>query len=108
MERKHRGGVGNTPVKNRRGGGGSGDSGSSARTASLDCVRDALSPKLMKLVQHIAQTLPGDHKAVGQSADFPVLAGSHLPMNNPALEFVKFVCHVIGLDSSVVRRPLPL
>ena len=37
--------------------------------------------------------------AVLHSAEFPLLAGSHLTMNNPALEFVKFICSVLELDN---------
>lgn len=45
----------------------------------------------------IAKALPGD-AAVQLSADFPRLAGTHLPMNNPALELTKMLCHVLALD----------
>jgi hypothetical protein len=44
------------------------------------------------------QSMPGDAGAK-LSADFPRLAGTHLPMNNPALEFVKTLTHVLSLDT---------
>ncbi len=34
----------------------------------------------------------------GDEAAFPLRAGSHLRMTNPALEFVKAVCHVLSLE----------
>ena len=35
---------------------------------------------------------------------FPKLAGSHLPLNNPALEFIKTVCVVLSLDAQVADQ----
>eukprot|EP00128_Syssomonas_multiformis_P014704 Colp12_sorted_trinity150504_noHs@22435 len=65
-------------------------------------VKTHLAPKLYKIVPEIQQTLSGDHSAVThQSSDFPLLPGSHLNLNNPALEFVKSVCHVLHLDRQV-------
>lgn len=44
----------------------------------------------------------GDERAgENASAEFPQLAGSHLPLHNPALEFVKSVCYVMSLDAAV-------
>lgn len=42
------------------------------------------------MVQHLS----------GPDAAFPLRAGSHLRMTNPALEFVKAVCHVLALDAA--------
>jgi len=36
-----------------------------------------------------------------QSIEFPVLAGCHLPLHNPALEFVKTLCAVMSLDQQL-------
>ncbi|KND02716.1 DNA polymerase epsilon catalytic subunit [Spizellomyces punctatus DAOM BR117] len=45
------------------------------------------------IVHHVeAKRNPGAY-------DFPLLPGSHLTMTNPALEFVKFVCAVLALDT---------
>ncbi|CAJ0933213.1 unnamed protein product [Ranitomeya imitator] len=35
---------------------------------------------------------------------FPILPGSHLPLNNPALEFIKYVCKVLSLDSNITNQ----
>ena len=35
------------------------------------------------------------------SREFPKLAGSHLAMSDPALEFIKQVCAVLALDNRV-------
>ncbi len=37
----------------------------------------------------------------GEEAAFPVRPGSHLRLTNPALEFVKSVCHVLSLETSI-------
>jgi hypothetical protein len=38
----------------------------------------------------------GDERAGDAAAEeFPQLAGSYLPLHNPALEFIKSVCHVM-------------
>ena len=48
------------------------------------------------ITQKIHQTLSGDRHSRGDpSEEFPLLPGSHLPLNNPALEFVKYVCKVM-------------
>lgn len=36
-----------------------------------------------------------------RASDFPKLAGSHLNLQSPALEFVKAVCHILQLELSV-------
>lgn len=47
------------------------------------------------VTQKIQHALSGDRSSnVDPSAEFPLLPGSHLPLNNPALEFVKFICKV--------------
>jgi DNA polymerase epsilon subunit 1 len=61
-----------------------------------------LTPRLFAIIQDIQRTLSGDHSQANEaSSEFPKLAGSHLPMNNPALEFIKFVCHVLSLDKTL-------
>ncbi len=37
----------------------------------------------------------------GKEAEFPLRPGSHLRLTNPALEFVKSVCHVLSLEPCV-------
>ena len=53
------------------------------------------------VAQQIQQTL-------GVSLDsnelFPEEPGSHLSLTNPALEFVKYVCQVLSLDSTTQHQ----
>lgn len=78
--------------------------------ATSQLINDYLTQKLFRLIEDIQNTLGADHsrKAQGDidqssqaSAEFPRLAGSHLPLNNPALEFIKSVCQVLSLDKSI-------
>eukprot|EP01133_Synstelium_polycarpum_P000195 gene195-234_t len=39
---------------------------------------------------------------------FPVRPGSHLTMTKPTLEFVKMVCHVLGLDKTLTAKVMRL
>lgn len=55
-----------------------------------------------RVTQKIQHTLSGDRSSnTDPSIEFPLLPGSHLPLNNPALEFVKFICKVM-LDVQLV------
>lgn len=58
-----------------------------------------LTRKLLSTVQTILanQKLAPTHPEIAETLIFPVLPGSHLRPTNPALEFVKTVCHVLGL-----------
>ena len=58
-----------------------------------------LTRKLLALVQDILanQKLAPTHPEIAETLLFPILPGSHLRPTNPALEFVKTVCHVLGL-----------
>jgi hypothetical protein len=58
-----------------------------------------LTRKLLALVQDIlaTQKLAPTHPEIAETLLFPILPGSHLRPTNPALEFVKTVCHVLGL-----------
>lgn len=48
---------------------------------------------LFSITQKIHRTLSSEC-GKDASPDFPVLAGSHLKLKNPALEFVKYICKV--------------
>ena len=48
---------------------------------------------LCRITQKIHRTLSGG-RGKDAGLEFPVLAGSHLPVKNPSLEFVKAVCEV--------------
>lgn len=39
-----------------------------------------------------------------QEYEFPTLAGSYLHMKNPALELVKFLCHVFALSEKDLKK----
>ena len=50
---------------------------------------------LCRLTQKIQKKLSGNRSNNNNlSEEFPRPPGSHLPLNNPALEFVKAVCQV--------------
>ena len=93
--RQGRGGVGQTPIKNR--GLAQASSQPSQKPAQTNIRRD-LTELLMRSVKGIHDVMPGDTSALEQSADFPLLAGSHLKLTNPALEFIKFVTHILLFD----------
>eukprot|EP01135_Chromosphaera_perkinsii_P002657 Nk52_evm25s226 gene=Nk52_evmTU25s226 len=60
--------------------------------------KDAFTQDLFKYVQDIKHKLSGDAASDDkQSEDFPVLPGSYLSMNNPALEYIKFVTKIFDL-----------
>ena len=51
------------------------------------------------LTQKIQKKLSGNRSNNNNvSEEFPRPPGSHLPLNNPALEFVKAVCQVSNQD----------
>ncbi|XP_062505128.1 DNA polymerase epsilon catalytic subunit A-like isoform X2 [Corticium candelabrum] len=77
-------------------------------TATLSAVKFAqeriegeVTQFLFTTVQKIQRTLTGERgQFSGASGEFPQLAGSHLKLDSPALEFVKCVCKVLSLDSN--------
>ena len=48
---------------------------------------------IFSITQKIHHTLSGE-TGKDTNSDFPILAGSHLSLKHPALEFVKYVCKV--------------
>lgn len=91
-----RSGDARTPIKARRGGGVD-DDDEAELDADTAAVLAEIGEKLMRAVPQVAKIEPGD-AAKEHSSEFPVLAGSHLPMNNPALELIKTVCATLALD----------
>jgi len=60
-------------------------------------------PKLYGTVDEIFKKLPPNSRCKDtQSSHFPLLAGSHLPLNNPALEFCKYLLRVYELDHELI------
>ncbi len=68
---------------------------------SSKSISSQLSQKLFRLTEEIQRTLSGDSSTNDASSEFPKLAGSYLPLNNPALEFIKTVCQVLALDKTL-------
>lgn len=71
-------------------------------TFSQDYVANELTQSFFTITQKIQKKMAGSRNATEPSDMFPVLPGSYLPLNNPALEFIKYVCKVSG------SRPGPL
>ncbi|ESO90687.1 hypothetical protein LOTGIDRAFT_217825 [Lottia gigantea] len=70
-------------------------------TFSQNLVQGELAQQMFALTQKVQKKLSGNRSNHGDIEKFPQLPGSHLPLNNPALEFVKCVCKVLSLDSNV-------
>lgn len=65
-------------------------------TFSQDYVSNELTQSFFTITQKIQKKMAGSRNATEPSDLFPVLPGSYLPLNNPALEFIKYVCKVSG------------
>lgn len=63
-------------------------------TFSQDYVANELTQSFFTITQKIQKKMAGSRNATEPSDMFPVLPGSYLPLNNPALEFIKYVCKV--------------
>lgn len=109
LEERRRIEPGNTPIKKRT-------SSQSQRVAETSAtpslvtfaqerISGELTQTLFSVTQKIQHTLSGDRSSnTDPSVEFPLLPGSHLPLNNPALEFVKFICKVLSLDSNTQHQ----
>lgn len=74
-------------------------------TFAQERISGELTQTLFNVTQKIQHALSGDRSSnTDPSAEFPLLPGSHLPLNNPALEFVKFICKVLSLDSNTQHQ----
>ncbi|XP_077864309.1 DNA polymerase epsilon catalytic subunit A-like [Saccoglossus kowalevskii] len=97
---------GNTPIRKR---GNTQTQKSSDTTATpstvnfaQDLVAGELSQQLFGITLKIQKKVSGNRSNHGNAADeFPQLPGSHLPLNNPALEFIKAICKVLSLDTNI-------
>ncbi|KAK3581719.1 hypothetical protein CHS0354_015350 [Potamilus streckersoni] len=63
-------------------------------------ISQDLAQQMFLITQKINKKLSGN-RSNNASAEFPQPPGSHLPLNNPSLEFVKAVCKVLSLDPNV-------
>ena len=64
---------------------------------------------VLRITQKIHHTLGSGGKPHGNGAHqssqlFPKQPGSHLILTNPALEFVKYICKVLSLDSTTQHQ----
>lgn len=66
-------------------------------TFSQDYVANELTQNFFTITQKIKKKVTGSRNSTEPSEMFPVLPGSHLLLNNPALEFIKYVCKVRAL-----------
>ncbi|KAA0716868.1 DNA polymerase epsilon catalytic subunit A [Triplophysa tibetana] len=71
-------------------------------TFSQEYVSSELTQNFFTITQKIQKKVSSTRSVTLPSEMFPVLPGSHLPLNNPALEFIKYVCQVLSLDSNIV------
>lgn len=63
-------------------------------TFSQNYVANELTQSFFTITQKIQKKVTGSRNSTEPSEMFPVLPGSHLLLNNPALEFIKYVCKV--------------
>ena len=71
---------------------------------SQEYVANELTQNFFTITQKIQRKVAGTRSVTQPSEMFPSLPGSHLPLNNPALEFIKYVCQVhlpLSLSRSV-------
>ncbi|KAK0148516.1 DNA polymerase epsilon catalytic subunit A [Merluccius polli] len=102
---------GATPIK-RRGGGtqasqqAAGDLGALPGMISFsqEYVSNELTQNFFTITQKIQRKVTGTRSVSQPSEMFPSLPGSHLPLNNPALEFIKYVCQVLSLDVNITNQ----
>ncbi|KAG2471169.1 DPOE1 polymerase, partial [Polypterus senegalus] len=73
-------------------------------TFSQEYVCSELTQNFFTITQKIQKKVTGTRHATEPSELFPVLPGSHLPLSNPALEFIKYVCKVLSLDANITNQ----
>ncbi|XP_019487455.1 PREDICTED: DNA polymerase epsilon catalytic subunit A [Hipposideros armiger] len=73
-------------------------------TFSQDYVANELTQNFFTITQKIQKKVTGSRNVAELSEMFPVLPGSHLLLNNPALEFIKCVCKVLSLDTNITNQ----
>lgn len=109
-EELRRNAPGATPIK-RRGGSQTSQQAAGDSTAlpgmisfSQEYVSSELTQNFFTITQKIQKKVTGTRSVTQPSEMFPVLPGSHLPLSNPALEFIKYVCQVLSLDANIVNQ----
>lgn len=76
-------------------------------TFSQDYVANELTQNFFTITQKIQKKVTGSRNSTELSGMFPVLPGSHLLLNNPALEFIKYVCKVRTLTDVCASHSVP-
>lgn len=71
---------------------------------SQDYVANELTQNFFTITQKIQKKVTGTRNVTEPSEMFPVLPGSYLTLNNPALEFIKYVCKVLSLDANITNQ----
>ncbi|CAO3621731.1 unnamed protein product [Mucor hiemalis] len=64
-------------------------------------VKKEFARKVLRSVPALVRRQEEQNNLHDPEMEFPQLAGSHLHMDNPALEYIKFVCAVLNLDSRI-------
>ncbi|XP_010602547.1 DNA polymerase epsilon catalytic subunit A isoform X3 [Fukomys damarensis] len=73
-------------------------------TFSQDYVANELTQSFFTITQKIQKKVTGSRHSTEPSEMFPLLPGSHLLLSNPALEFIKYVCKVLSLDTNITNQ----
>uniref|UniRef100_A0A8D2JHL9 DNA polymerase epsilon catalytic subunit n=1 Tax=Varanus komodoensis TaxID=61221 RepID=A0A8D2JHL9_VARKO len=71
---------------------------------SQEYVSNELTQSVFTITQKIQKKVSGSRRTTEPSEMFPALPGSYLMLNNPALEFVKYVCKILSLDNNITNQ----
>merc|ERR1711933_221144 len=70
-----------------------------------EMIDNQISLKIFEYIKQIQVKLPKDTSRINESADcFPLRPGSHLILQDPALEFIKYLCLVLALDDDIKEQ----
>jgi len=70
-----------------------------------ELIEHHIAGKIFQYVKQIKATLPKDTSRSNRAAEvFPERPGSHLALQDPALEFIKYVVLVLSLDKDVTEQ----
>jgi len=72
------------------------------KSYAQDIISGQLSVEMFKVIQKMNKRLPSDRKSLKNT--FPFLPGSHMQFENPVLELIKTVCHVLQVDSDIYTQ----
>ena len=74
-------------------------------TLSIDTMIECRNEKKeMKLRDELIKLIFLQIGSEDDTSVFPVLPGSHLKLTHPSLEFVKALCKVLSLDTSITEQ----